>query len=216
MFGSDSISTHPGIAKQQIWERLPGKYELTRDKHHNMLLNDQTYTSADLTQPSYGFSEIRSRAPTDPAYQSELLQACVFYLEVTQTRDVFRQTEARVFRRRDGEWSLWSADGSGVATEKITDLALGREMYAGCAQLRAVPQPWRDENVENIYLGMEFHAGEGPYWTLYHRIKKGEGEVTVQGTTYRKIPEDRQEGWLGWLAEGAKVGFVGMKGYLGV
>ena len=42
-----------------------------------------------------------------------------------------------------------------------------------------------------------------------------DGEVTVPGTTYRKVPKDRQEGWLEWLAKGTKIGFEGMKGYLG-
>ena len=37
----------------------------------------------------------------------------------------------------------------------------------------------------------------------------------MQVTKYNKIPEDRQEGWLRWLAEGARVGCAGMKGYVG-
>lgn len=100
-------------------------------------------------------------------------------------------------------------------TEKITDLTLEREISPSSIKLRAVQRPWVDGKGENKYLGLEFHMDEKPYWTMHHKIKQGE-EETVQGTRYGKIPEDRQEGWLGWLAEGVKVGFVGTKGYLKV
>ena len=65
------------------------------------------------------------------------------------------------------------------------------------------------------YLGYDCHMEE-PHQLMYHRIEQEEGEITVQGTTYCKIPEDRQEKWSRWLAERVKVGFVGMKGYLTV
>ena len=99
--------------------------------------------------------------------------------------------------------------------EKITDLTLDRE-YLGPPKLKAVQQPWVDGNGVNKYLGLEF-ARDGTSWTLHHRIEQKDGQLTtVKGTTYYKIPEDRQEGWLEWLAEWAKVGFVGMKEYLSV
>lgn len=179
-----------------------------------MLINGQNFTQADIKCPTRGQSEIVSRASANPAYQIELLQTSIFYL-VTKTGKVAVKTEARVFRFQNGEWSLWDTDGYDIVTEKITDLTLEREISPSSIKLRAVQRPWVDGKGENKYLGLEFHMDEKPYWTMHHKIKQGE-EETVQGTRYGKIPEDRQEGWLGWLAEGVKVGFVGTKGYLKV
>lgn len=215
MFGSEFIPTYPGRAKQQLWDRLPGYYKFSRDRHHDMLINERKVTQADISCPSSGWCEITSRAPTDPTYQSERLQTSKFYI-TTKTGDLALEAEARVFRLKNGEWSLWNTDGHLTVTKKITDLTVERDYLGSFTKLRAVQLPWEDGNGVNKYLGLDF-SREDTFWMLHHRIEQKEGQVnTVQGTTYYKIPEDRQEGWLEWLAEGAKVGFVGMKEYLWV
>lgn len=212
MFGSDSISTFPYIAKRQLWDRLPGKYRFMRDWHHDLLINGQKCTQADIIC-SWGIAEVTSCASADPLYQTELLQTSDFYI-VTKTGDVALMAEARVFRFLNGEWSLWDTDGYGTVTKKITNLELAPDISPSYAELKAVERPWVDGKGENVYLGLKFYPSEEPWWTMHHSIKQGK-EVTVQGTWYRKLHKDRQEGWLKWLAEGAKVGFVGMNEYVG-
>lgn len=218
MFGYHLIFPYSDRVKQQLWDGLPGKYQLSRKRHHDVLINGQKYTQADLNCPSWGDSEIRIRDPTDPMYQFELLQASIFYL-VTKTGDVAMQTEARVFRLQDREWSLWDADDSGIVTKKITDLTLEPEIIPSSARLKAVQQPWVDGKGVNKYLGLDFLKSEKQDWSMlgwsmHHRIEQREEETTVQSTSYHKIPVARQEGWVRWFAEGVKVGFVGMTGYL--
>ncbi len=134
-----------------------------------------------------------------------------------------KKEEARVFRLQDREWSLWNTDGTDrecAVTEKLVDLTLGQETITLFVKLKAVKLPWKDANGLNKWLGLEFCVGEEGdegYWHLYHRLEDGDGEETVEETMYRKIPEDRREGWSSCLAEAVKVHFVGMtKGFLGV
>ncbi|CAF9934117.1 MAG: hypothetical protein ALECFALPRED_005853 [Alectoria fallacina] len=213
MFGYHLIFPCSDRVKQQLWDGLPGQYQFSRERHHEVLINGQKCIQADLNCPSWGNSEIRSRTSTDPMYQFELLQISHFYL-VTKTGDVDVQTEARVFRLQNREWSLWDTDGKGVVTKKITDLTLEPEIIPSSARLKAVPLPWVDEKGVNKYLGLDFRMSEKLYWSMHHRIEQREGETTVQSTSYLKIPVDRQEGWFRWFAEGVKLGFVGMTGYL--
>ena len=179
-----------------------------------MVINGRKCTSADIEE-CWGISDITSRAPTDPAYESERLQESHFY-HITRTKDVAEERESRVFRLQNGEWNFWKTDGDSVAVEKVADLTLGGEIDASSANMRAVQLPWVDGNEVNKYLGFDFHnTGEEPWWTMQHRIVWGDGSETVQGTWYSKMTEAQQEGWTKWLAEGVKKGFVGMKGYLG-
>ncbi|CAD6567377.1 MAG: hypothetical protein ASARMPREDX12_000231 [Alectoria sarmentosa] len=220
MFGYHLIFPYSDRVKQQLWDGLPGQYHFSRERHHDVLINGQKCTQADLNCPSRGNSEIRSRASTDPMYQFELLQISHFYL-VTKTGDVAVQTEARVFRLLNREWSLWDTDSKGIVTKKITDLRLEPEIIPSSAKLKTDQQSWVDGKGVNKYLGLDFHKSEKLDWTMldwtmHHRIEQRKGETTVQSTSYHKVPGERQEGWVEWFAEGVKVGIVGMTGYLKV
>ena len=154
MFGSDdSISTSPNKAKRQLWNWLPGTYQMSCDKHHDMVVNGQKRNQADMRSP-YGESKITSRTPTDPAYQSELLQTSFFYL-LTKNRDVATECEARVFRFQNGEWSLWNTDDNCVVTEKIADLTL-KELLPPYATLKSAQKEWKDRKGVGKYLGLNF------------------------------------------------------------
>ena len=224
MFGFDFISKSPEQIQQQLWDRLPGEYQFSRSKHHNMLVSGQKCTQADIEPVSWGRSEIDPRTPTDPAYESELLQRSTFYIVFKNSPEIkVEKIEARIFRLQNGEWSLWNTDGTDrecAVTEKLVDLTLGQETIALFVKLKAVKLPWKDANGLNKWLGLEFCVGEEGdegYWHLYHRLEDGDGEETVEETEYRKIPEDRREGWSSWLAEAVKVQFVGvLKGFVGV
>lgn len=115
---------------------------------------------------------------------------------------MFKEAEARVFRLKDGEWSLWNTDRNGTVTEKITDLILVQEaeLHSSFVALRASKHPSRDGKGVSKYLGIEFYLGETLFWTMYHGIEqsrvrgKGEGGGTLQVTKYKKIPEAQQKG----------------------
>ena len=177
--------------------------------HHNMLINGQKLTQADIESPTRGVSIILSRASKHPTYPSELLQISTLFLFTKNGKGTLEQ-EARVFRFQNGELSLWNTDDNLIVTEKITDMTLKHEISSSLSRLKAVQQPWVDGNGENKYLGLKIYWDEEPCWTMHHKIKQGEEEM-VQGTKYCKLPEDRQEGWLSRLAEGAKLGVLGTK-----
>lgn len=109
---------------------------------------------------------------------------------------MFKEAEARVFRLKDGEWSLWNTDRNGTVTEKITDLILIQEAerHLKFVTLKASKHAWKDGKGLNKYLGMEFYLGETLSWTMYHRLEQSEGEGTLQVTKYKKMSEDQQEG----------------------
>ena len=188
---------------------MPGMYKFERDTHHDMFIEGQSYTSADI-KSCYGKSIITSRNSTDPEYQSELLQES-FFCYLTRTLDVAKQAEQRVFRLQNGEWSYWSTNGHGKATKKITDLVLIDDTSA--PRFQAKQQSFSDRNGVNKHLGLTFYMSDTPFWMMHHRIQWPDGRETVQGTTYSKIAEHRKQGWLEWLAEGVKVRFEGMREY---
>lgn len=80
MFVLHTFSHWDSRASQQLWDTLPGMYELDRDKHHHMLIRGQNFASGDIVCPKWGMSKIRSRPSMDPAYQTELLQTSEFSL----------------------------------------------------------------------------------------------------------------------------------------
>ena len=188
---------------------MPGMYRFERNPHHDMVINEQRYTSADI-KLCEGHSIILSRKSTDPEYQSELLQESLFY-HLTKTGHLAEMAEQRVFRLRNGEWSYWSTNGDGEATKKITDLVFNDD--TSTPRLRAKQQPFVDRNGVIKHLGLTFYMSDTPWWEMHRRIRWPDGQETVEGTTYFKIAEHRQKGWLEWLAEAVKAGFEGMREY---
>lgn len=41
---------------------------------------------------------------------------------------------------------------------------------------------------ETKFLGFDFHTGEEPHWTMYHRWAPEPGNMSVAGTAYTKTP----------------------------
>ena len=177
---------------------------------------------------SHGRSEIKPRDPTNPAYQSELVQATWFFIS-TKKDDLAVDHEVRVFRRlQNGEWSIWNTGSYGVwdpdrfdvwninrcvVTEKITDLTMKvEEPMPSDPTLRSVQEDWKDGNGVGKYLGLTFCMDEKPHWIMRHRVER-EGSETVQATTYSKIHGGPREGWPEWLMKGAKAGLQDLKGY---
>ena len=190
MLGTD------GETKKQLWDRLPGHYEFIRSRHHDMVIRDRRYTVADLKCPSTGTTEIISRPPTDPAYQSELLLSSTFSHFLKMLGEV-PVKEERVFRLQNGEWSLWNADENKIVTEKVADLTLRHEVSSISTELRAVQLPWVDGKGLNKWLGVCFNKSVEynlDFWQLTHRIENGEGMEMTQGTSYLKISEHQHEG----------------------
>ncbi len=87
------------VASRQLWDRLPGTYELWRDPHHDLLIDGNVYTSAnnDFEKTSGGDSEIIPRPPTDAAYDEEFLQTTTFTVVLPKISKEIEMTEKRVF-----------------------------------------------------------------------------------------------------------------------
>ena len=190
---------------------MPGVYKFKRDKHHDVNIHGESCTSssADVTS-CYGKCTITSQASTDPEYQSELLQESEFQY-VTRSLDVAEEAEQRVFRLQNGEWSYWSTNRHGTATKKITDLVLIND--TGALRFRAKQQGFLDRSGVNKHLGFTFYVGDNPFWMMHHHVQWPDGHETMQGTTYSKKAEHRQQGWVEWLAEGVKIRFGGIWEY---
>ena len=188
---------------------MPGMYKFRRGMHHDITVDGESFTSAEI-KACPGESTFISRGSTDPEYQSEILQESHF-IYITTTLDVAEMYEQRVFRLQNGEWSYWSTNGHGKATKKITDLVLIN--VTSTPVLRAKEERFVDRNGVNKHLGLTFHMSDKPWFEMHHRILWPDGRETVEGTTYSKLAEHRQKGWLEWLAEGVKVRFEGMRDY---
>lgn len=105
--------------EQRLWDGLPGVYESYHLRHHDGFFDDQNGPQYSST----GDSEIRSRAPTDPAYESELVQRST-YNGVLRTGEKTKMVEARAFRFQNGKWSLWEVDDDEVVIKKTADINL--------------------------------------------------------------------------------------------
>ncbi len=99
-------------------------------------------------------------------------------------------SEKRVFRLKDGYWSIWVADSDGTVVEMLTDLTLGSEVAPPPlegqqqAALEAVLQPWKSGKELNMFLKLEFKIGPPlQLWTMHHQIVK-EGKTMQQLTDY--------------------------------
>lgn len=86
------VDTDRDTAQRQLWNRLPGKYNLTGQPIYG-----KKYIEDDIILPFHGDSEITSRAPTDAAYQSELLQTSSIRIETTSGKAATTY-ERRVFQ----------------------------------------------------------------------------------------------------------------------
>ena len=179
---------------------MPGMYKFERDKHHDMIVKGQKCTSADITS-CRGKSRITSRPSTDPEYESELLQEsrCTYD---TRTLGKFKQDQERVFRIQNGEWSYWSTNGNGKATEKIADLVLVSDFSA--LVFRAKQPGLVDRNGVNKHLGFTFYERDTRHWAMHHKIQWPGGHETVQANNYYKLASEsngRLDGWDGWRKE---------------
>lgn len=217
MFGLDCLSIYPARVERQLLNQLPGIYEFHRDKHHDMLISnwlvsDQHQTHADIDGPARGMTKIVSRPPTHPEYDFELLEVSIFSM-VTTTGAKAGGTEARVFRLKGGQWSLWNTGNGRSVTEKITDLTMEDELTPGYAKLRTVRPQWVDGRGITKYLGFDFFEYGQLWWTMHHRIEKKDGQTTLQKTTYKKLPTEKTEAWPEWLNQMWTGGLGDMKLY---
>lgn len=128
----------------------------------------------------------------------------------------WRAEEECVLRLKGGGWSLWETDDDHMAVKEMTKLEfiLGPELFTRYPKLKASRLPWVNDYGVHKYLCFDFDIlDETLSWTMYHRLEQSKRE-TLEVTQCKKIPEAKREGWLRWLAEGAKGSFAGMKGYL--
>lgn len=177
------VSTDPTTAKRQLWDRLPGKYQLERWAHHDERIDGETFHDRHMHNPSHGVSELTSRAPTDATYEAEILQTSTIELKTKSGKEATR-TEQRVFRlRQNGDWSVWNTDGDGVVTEKFTALTLKGEIeedeprngeryqnavLKGDKQPCMVGEEGHEKWEQDIEL--QFTMGREPYWVMIHEL----------------------------------------------
>lgn len=182
------------VTPQQLWQRLPGSYCLDRDSFIENTMNDQGIIRNAVMAQGLCTSKIEPRAPTDPAYQSELLHDT--RLRIASTRMKLRvKTEQLVFRIQNGEWSVWDTDGNGVVTQKLADLKHQQEPTEPEASKNGpvrmdgrmtTVRPWEDQRGEHElelrFLPREYRVD----MTMHHRIRATFG--TEQVDEYERIP----------------------------
>ena len=218
MSGPSSISKDPRTAQWQLWRQLPGVYDCSRNKHHDMfiqgdkMLAPRSCTSADIGY-AFGESHITRRKPTDPNYESELLLKSKILFD-TNTGHRAHQTEHYVFRLQNGEWSYWNTDKEGIVRKKIRDLKYDTKSSTLCPRFTATDQSWVESYGRNIYLGLEFYLGDvQPRLTITHKIQWENGRETVEVTIYDKKGEVEQEGWSEWVREKMNAGYQFLTAY---
>ena len=158
------LDKDPKIANRQLWDQLPGRYELCRQGH--------------LKETSVGDSEIIPRTTMDAAYEEELLQTSTFSVVAEETE----KTEKRVFRLKNGDWSFWAADRNGTVTKKLADLKLGPEVAPPSVgnQMATLEASTRGE----VFMKLDFCIGPKAWWSMRHQAKNEGGETMEQFDFY--------------------------------
>lgn len=156
------------------------------------------YIKDDIIQPFHGDSEITSRASTDAAYQSELLQTSSIRIEptsgkaaTTYERRVFRLLQGKLLH---GKRSVWNANaGNGVVKGNLTDVELGNEVQEpkGHGQNR-----WQDVEfgprkppLMDVVVYLYFYLSDAPYWEMSHSSMATSPERMMQEVWDRYSPK---------------------------
>ena len=163
---------------------------MARRHHHTQIIDGNVVDHDDIEEPSPGFSDITARASTDPRFSHELLQRSTIHMTIRGGTTAIK-LEKRIFRLRNGQWSVWSVqdiDGE-VAGSRLTDLellsvitspgpGLSQEVTLGASKI-----PWRTGNFWITDFTLTFFLGPNGHWKMWHHI-----DATPLGTT-RPITE---------------------------
>ena len=191
------LDTDPDIAMRQIWSRFPGTYRVHRRSHHDQIIGGAHYDHRDIVTPTVGVSHITARNPTDPDFDGELLQISRLNLK-TYDENQETKTEARVFRNKDGQISVWSVlqDSNHTVAFKLTDLQMRHEIrdpyriHSGLHQeagVESVEDLWVDQHGKSN-LNFDFFMGGLCHYKMRHLLIKGPDEWTMQRDEYFPLP----------------------------
>ena len=191
------LDTDANIAIRQIWSRLPGNYTVQRQSHHDQVIRGACYDHRDITIPATGVSQISARPPTDSEYDGELLQTSTFNVKAYDGNQETKK-EARVFRNKDGQISVWSVlqDSNHTVTFKLTDLRMRHEIrdpyriqsgFHQEAGVESVEDLWVDQHGKND-LNFDFIMGGLCHYQMRHMLIKGPDEWTMQHDDYFPLP----------------------------
>ena len=168
-----------------LWDRLPGKYTLTRDSNQNQLFEGRELPSNQFWQPFKGDSEITARLPQDKAYDLEYVQKSNIKGDRIAGGEV-QMSESRVFRLSNGECSIWNADSGGVVLETLGVLVLKPRTASEKSQVKfEVAQELRNAGKEGDHLVLWFSLGKEGKWKMLHRLRK-DGKKIMKEDEYVK------------------------------
>ena len=127
------FNANPYSAKQ-LWDRLPGEYDLHRESTYGLVFEGHEFPSSAFDQHATGRSKISVRAPADSRYQYEYLQTSEVTYMVRKSGVPKKTMEIRVLRYSNGEWSIWRLCSDGVTVMKYAKSTLKHETSAPAEQ----------------------------------------------------------------------------------
>ena len=175
------LSANPSIQPFELWNRMAGRYAMYRLAHHDQTIDGEVFKCDDIESPSLGYSEITARPSTESGY-FELLQRSKLQI-ITKSGKIATIPEKRIFRLRDGKWSIWGMQDieGDIAGTKLTDLEF-RLVVASVGPVLsqrvtiASENPWQHMDRWNNFT-LTFFLESNAYWDTWHEISTTLGSL---------------------------------------